>query len=235
THFRHPDGTPFPAEECAGLRVLREGAALTDHEDFFIRKDGSFVPVVYTSSRIVHDGRVAGLVVVFRDVTHQKEAAAEREALLAVAGRARADAERAADMVRGVQRISDAMLADLPLDDLLREVLARGGVVLSTEAAIIVVHNLEDEDEEDTFRVRATIGIEDEPEMGLRVPDGAGFHGLVAKGRRAIAQDDVDPALGSQPALRRKNARALAGVPFLSGDRLLAVPHAASVRPRRCR
>src|SRR5437879_199796 len=136
-------------------------------------------------------------------------------------------------MVRRGQRSSDRMLADLPLDDLLREGLARVREVLSTDAAVILVRSLEDEDEEDTFRVRATIGIEDEPEMGLRVPAGAVFYGVVAKGRRAIAQDDVDPDLVSPPSLRRKNARALAGVPFLSGDRLLGVLQVASVRRRR--
>src|SRR5262249_36786034 len=30
THYKHPDGSPFPAEECAGLQVLREGKALKD-------------------------------------------------------------------------------------------------------------------------------------------------------------------------------------------------------------
>ena len=74
THYLHPDGTPFPAHECAGLRVLQEGAVLIDHEDTFIRKDGSFFPVVYSSSRLVADGAVIGLVVVFRDVTRQKRA-----------------------------------------------------------------------------------------------------------------------------------------------------------------
>jgi PAS domain S-box-containing protein len=74
THYLHPDGTPFPAHECAGLRVLQEGAVLIDHEDIFIHKDGSFFPVVYSSSQLVADGAVIGLVVVFRDVTRQKRA-----------------------------------------------------------------------------------------------------------------------------------------------------------------
>ena len=49
-HYKHPDGTPFPAEECAGLRVLRDGTALRDYADVFIRKDGTFFPVVYSSA-----------------------------------------------------------------------------------------------------------------------------------------------------------------------------------------
>jgi PAS domain S-box-containing protein len=95
THYAHPDGRPLPAEECAGLRVLKDGVVLRDQEDFFIRKDGTFFPVVYSASPIAIDGRQSGLVVVFRDVTRQREAVAEREALLAITERARAEAEAA--------------------------------------------------------------------------------------------------------------------------------------------
>jgi two-component system, sensor histidine kinase and response regulator len=93
THYLHPDGTPFPARECAGLRVLQEGAVLIDQEDTFIRKDGSFFPVVYSSSQLVADGAVLGLVVVFRDVTRQKRA---EEALRASEERFRGTFENAA-------------------------------------------------------------------------------------------------------------------------------------------
>src|SRR5262245_6139592 len=31
-HYKHPDGSPFPAEQCAGFQVLREGKALKDFE-----------------------------------------------------------------------------------------------------------------------------------------------------------------------------------------------------------
>jgi PAS domain S-box-containing protein len=95
THYAHPDGSPFPAEECAGLRVLRDGAVLTDHQDVFIRKDGSFFPVTYSASPLREGGRIVGLVVVFRDVTQAMRALAEREELLAVTEHARAQAEAA--------------------------------------------------------------------------------------------------------------------------------------------
>ena len=75
THYKHPDGSPFPAEECAGLQVLREGKALKDFEDSFIRKDGGFFPVSYSSSPLLdHDGEIVGLVVVFQDITERKQA-----------------------------------------------------------------------------------------------------------------------------------------------------------------
>jgi len=50
THYKHPDGTPFPASECPALQAFQQGVELRDQEDVFIRKDGSFFPVVYSAS-----------------------------------------------------------------------------------------------------------------------------------------------------------------------------------------
>lgn len=75
THYLRRDGTPFPAEECAGLRVLRDGESVIQCEDVFIRKDGTFFDVVYSASPIRSGGTIAGLVVVFRDVSDKRKAA----------------------------------------------------------------------------------------------------------------------------------------------------------------
>ena len=73
-HYKHADGSPFPAEECAGLEVVRLGKTLIAHEDVFVRKDGTFFDVVYSSSPLREGGNITGLVVVFRDVTARKQA-----------------------------------------------------------------------------------------------------------------------------------------------------------------
>ena len=72
THYMHPDGTPFPPEECAGFRVLNEGKSLTGHEDVFIRKDGTFFDVVYSSAPLREGNQISGLVVVVSDVSDRK-------------------------------------------------------------------------------------------------------------------------------------------------------------------
>ena len=77
THYKHPDGTPFPADQCPVLQVLQQGIVF-DREDVFIRKDGSFFPVAYSSSPIRSDGvAITGLVMVFRDLTGRKKAEEE--------------------------------------------------------------------------------------------------------------------------------------------------------------
>jgi len=74
THYKHPDGTPFPAGDCPGLQVLQKGTELREHEDVFIRKDGSFFPVVYSASPLRKESQTVGIVVGFRDDTLRREA-----------------------------------------------------------------------------------------------------------------------------------------------------------------
>ena len=74
THYKHPNGTPLSAEDCAVLQVFASGAALLKHEDVFVRKDGSLFDVVYSAAPMWSGDEVTGLVVVFRDVTEQRRA-----------------------------------------------------------------------------------------------------------------------------------------------------------------
>jgi PAS domain S-box-containing protein len=71
-HHQHIDGAPYPAADCPCLQVLRGGPAVREREDFFIRKDGSFMPVVYSASALRRDGKVAGVVIGFRDDSEQR-------------------------------------------------------------------------------------------------------------------------------------------------------------------
>jgi PAS domain S-box-containing protein len=72
THYKHRDGTPFPAEDCASLAVASHGRMVVDHEDVFIRRDGTFFDVLYSSSPLRERDQIIGLVVVFTDITERK-------------------------------------------------------------------------------------------------------------------------------------------------------------------
>jgi PAS domain S-box-containing protein len=67
-HYMHPDGTPFPAAECPLLRPRVTGERVHVDEDWFVRQDGTFVQVSYSSAAIpLPDG--LGAVVSFRDLS----------------------------------------------------------------------------------------------------------------------------------------------------------------------
>jgi PAS domain S-box-containing protein len=93
-HHSHPDGSPFLEAECPLLRPRTTGETVRVDEDWFVRRDGSFVPVAYSSAPVAEaEGR--GAVVVFRDITAQRSAAAQRARAEAGARAiAAADAER---------------------------------------------------------------------------------------------------------------------------------------------
>ncbi len=59
-HYLRPDGTPFPAAECPLLRPRVTGETVRVEDDWFVRQDGSLVPVAYASAPIdLADGRGA--------------------------------------------------------------------------------------------------------------------------------------------------------------------------------
>ena len=74
THHHYRDGRPFPTAKCARTEVLHTGSPVVDHEDVFIRKDGTFFDVIYSSSPLrTKGGDIIGLVVVFKDITDWKK------------------------------------------------------------------------------------------------------------------------------------------------------------------
>jgi PAS domain S-box-containing protein len=73
-HHTYPDGTPFPIEECPIDRALPSGVEVKGYEDVFIRKDGTFFPVVCAAQPILEDGEPVGTVIEVRDATEEKQA-----------------------------------------------------------------------------------------------------------------------------------------------------------------
>ena len=76
-HHSRLDGTPYAIEDCPITKVRASGRPVHVHEDTFWRRDGSPIPVSYSSAPIdLSDG--TGAVVAFRDITALQ---AERERL----------------------------------------------------------------------------------------------------------------------------------------------------------
>jgi PAS domain S-box-containing protein len=55
-HYLRPDGSPFPEEDCPLLGPVRNGETVRIERDWFVRKDGSCVPVAYSSAPVESTG-----------------------------------------------------------------------------------------------------------------------------------------------------------------------------------
>ncbi len=77
THYRKPDGSPYPDSECPIHKVLESGENVWVEDESFFRADGSEFPVRYGAHPLLRDEQIVGVVVTFTDITLRK--AAENE------------------------------------------------------------------------------------------------------------------------------------------------------------
>jgi PAS domain S-box-containing protein len=63
-HYKHRDGSPYPAADCPMTRIRGTGETIHTEEDWFVRRDGTMFPVSYTGTPLaLPDG--PGVVVAF--------------------------------------------------------------------------------------------------------------------------------------------------------------------------
>jgi anti-sigma regulatory factor (Ser/Thr protein kinase)/putative methionine-R-sulfoxide reductase with GAF domain len=134
----------------------------------------------------------------------------------------------AEERLRALQQVTDAALSDLPLEQMLGELMSRLAQLLAVDTAAVL---LLDEDGR-TLVARAAKGLEEEVERQFRVPVGRGFAGRVARERRPVRIPDVQPADVVNPVFREAGVKSLLGVPLLLEGRLLGVMHVGSKVPR---
>jgi diguanylate cyclase (GGDEF)-like protein/PAS domain S-box-containing protein len=72
-HYKKPDGSPYPKEECPIYKALKDGTTHRIYNEVFWKKDGTNFPVEYTSTPIQEEGKIVGTVVVFNDITERKQ------------------------------------------------------------------------------------------------------------------------------------------------------------------
>ena len=134
-----------------------------------------------------------------------------------------------ADRLERLQAVTDAALAHLEVEELLRVLLPRIRDILSADTCAVL---LLDEDT-DELVARAAVGIEEEVEAGVRIPVGGGFAGQVAAGKRPVVLDDIDEAEVLNPILREKGIKSMLGVPLLVAGGVIGVLHIGTLKRRR--
>ncbi len=72
-HHHRVDGSEYPSIECPIYNAFKDGTVNTVEDEVFWRKDGTPMPVEYTSTPIVDSGNLVGAVIVFRDISERRK------------------------------------------------------------------------------------------------------------------------------------------------------------------
>jgi PAS domain S-box-containing protein len=206
-HYLHPDGSPFPIEDCPIDRALPQRMRETG-EEVFVHKDGHFYPVAFTASPILVDGRAIGTIIEAREISAEQRA---REEIIA--------RDREAALIAAVGR---ALTAGGELRETLQ--LCAEAMVKHLDAAFARVWTLNEA--EQMLELQASAGQYthlDGPHG--RVPVGAFKIGRIAAEREPHLTNDVltDPRVSDKEWAAREGMVAFAGYPLMIRDRVVGV------------
>jgi PAS domain S-box-containing protein len=222
------EGTRDPAENPVG-RVLREGTitGLANHT-VLISKAGREIPIDDSAAPIRGgDGRLVGVVMVFRDITERRHAERERAALLEQERSARTEAERVARMLGQLQVVTEPLLSDASADLLMRELLTRVRTALASDTATILLLT------EDGAHLRpvSSDGLREAVAEDLEIPLGHSVAGRLAVSDSGLIFPDLTKEEVRSPFIRDR-VKSLVGAPLRVGGRLIGVVHVGSSAPR---
>ena len=213
-HHSRPDGSPYPAKDCPIYAAYRDGTVHHVDDEVFWRKDGSSFPVEYTSAPIREDGRIAGAVVTFRDISERRRAEAAQRFLLEASRR---------------------LSGSLDVDATLREVTT---LVVPERADYVMIHLVDDQGE-----VRTAAAVHRDPEQSDLVRRAASAVGAVARvlrsGEPELVAEVSDEWLRSasrdasqRPVLDALRTRSLMLVPLRARERVIGAVTFGLTEPR---
>lgn len=150
----------------------------------------------------------------------------ERRDVLTRAQEARREAEALTEQLAALQKVTDAALGHLALKELLAESLKRIREVLHVDTVAILLL----EREENELVAWAAQGLEEEVELGVRIPVGRGFAGNIVAKTKPIIISEVENADLFNPLLREKGIKSLLGVPMMIEGAPIGVLHVGAFK-----
>jgi acetyltransferase-like isoleucine patch superfamily enzyme/putative methionine-R-sulfoxide reductase with GAF domain len=124
--------------------------------------------------------------------------------------------------------VSDDRLAQPLLENLLQALLECIQDVMKVDTVTLLLHA----ESEKQLAVRATLGLEEEIETGVRIPIGRGFAGKIAAQNKLMKVEDISRIEVVSPVLRQKGLRSMLGVPLVVEDKVIGVFHVGTLHPR---
>jgi len=206
-------------ERDAVRRLLRDRPLFDQSEKRFMRPDGEVVHAIVSVSLTAdsHD-RPQGYIWQVVDVTEQRHAEQERAA--------RAEAETVVQTIGKLQRVTEAALAHLELDELLDILVERVCEVFSADIVRIL---LRDGEEDHLFRVGAAAGLDSERETPVEISNTLE---QVVERARPVTLSDLPPGT-LDVVLETAGVTSLMASPLVVKGRVAGVVEVGSTGTRR--
>lgn len=138
-HHSHVDGSSYPREECPIYAALKDGEVHRVDSEVFWHADGSAIPVEYTSTPIMQDGRPNGAVVVFRDISKRKEIERQREVAYEEIKSLKEQLEQERDYLREEINVTANFGEIIGKSQALKRTLAQIEAVARTTASVLIL------------------------------------------------------------------------------------------------
>jgi PAS domain S-box-containing protein len=138
-HHSHEDGSPYPREECPIYAALTDGEVHRVDCEVFWHTNGKPVPVEYTSTPILRDGKPDGAVCVFRDISARRDAERQREDAYAEIKVLKEQLEQERDYLRDEVHVTVSFGEIIGGSTALKRTLAKVEAVADTTANVLVL------------------------------------------------------------------------------------------------
>jgi PAS domain S-box-containing protein len=138
-HHSYPDGSAYAREDCPIYAALKDGEVHRIDDEVFWHSDGSAVPVEYTSTPILKDGKPNGAVVVFSDISQRKKLERQRAAAYEEVKQLRDQLEQERDYLREEINVTANFGEIIGESQALKRTLAQIQAVAATPANVLVL------------------------------------------------------------------------------------------------
>ena len=138
-HHSYADGSPYPRTDCPIYAALKDGDVHRVDDEVFWHTNGTAVPVEYTSTPIMKDGKPDGAVVVFRDITKRKEIELQREQAYAEIKALTEQLEQERDYLRDEVNVSANFGEIIGESEALKRAMAQIEAVAKTPVSVLIL------------------------------------------------------------------------------------------------
>ena len=138
-HHSHEDGSTYPREECPIYAALKDGEVHRVDNEVFWHTSGQPVPVEYTSTPILKNGKPDGAVVIFRDISIRRGIERQREEAYAEIKTLKEQLEQERDYLRDEIDITVNFGEIIGQSMALKRTLAKVEAVAGTSANVLIL------------------------------------------------------------------------------------------------